>query len=259
MKLSELLQTLDKTAKDYDISKPYIVGGLPRDKAFGAISSIKDIDITTGDKNSFALAMAASRIWSDAHFRAYDDGHSSIDFKNIRLDFSNNFNLPNIEDTLKEMGINNPSDTEKEVYSRDFTINTLLQPMNLELEPFDITGKALEDVKNKVLRTPVDPELTIGYDPRRILRAVKMIMKFDLTPEPALEKALVKFRGGLAEVPTGHIKKQVNQMLDMDSKKALDLLAKYKLLPVIPLSRMMTLELAKNRMVQQLLDGQRMF
>jgi hypothetical protein len=45
-------------------------------------------------------------------------------------------------------------------------------------------------------------------------------------------------------------------MLDMDSKKALDLLIKYKLLPIIPLSRMMTLELAKNHMVQHLLDGQ---
>lgn len=258
MKLSELLKTLDKTANDYDIPTPYIVGGLPRDKAFDAVSTVKDIDVTTGDKNSFALAMAASRIWPDAHFRAYDDGHSSIDFKNIRLDFSNNFNLPEIDKVLKEVGIESPSELEKEMYSRDFTINTLLQPMDLSKEPLDITGKALDDIKNKVLRTPVDPDLTIGHDPRRVLRAIKMIMKFDLTPEPDLEKALVKFRGGLTELPTGHVKKQVNQMLDMDSKRALDLLAKYKLLPIIPLSRMMTLELAKNRMVQQLLDGQEM-
>jgi tRNA nucleotidyltransferase/poly(A) polymerase len=259
MRLSELLQTLDKTAEDYDLSTPYIVGGLPRDKAFDAVSTIKDIDITTGDKDCFALAMSASRVWPDAHFRSYDDGHSSIDFKNIRLDFSNNFNLPNINDVLKDMGIKTPSELEKEMYSRDFTINTLLQPMNLEREPLDITGKALEDIRNKILRTPVDPKYTIGYDPRRILRAVKMIMKFDLTPEPDLEEALVRFRGGLSELPINHIKKQVNQMLDMDSKRALDLLIKYKLLPIIPLSRMMTLELAKNRMVQHLLEGQEMF
>jgi len=255
MKLSELLQTLDKISKDYDISKPYIVGGLPRDKAFNVINSIKDIDITTGDKGSFALAMSASRVWNDASFRSYDDGHSSIDFKNIRLDFSNNFNLPNIEDVLKKMNIKDPSDLEKEIYSRDFTINTLLQPMDLKQEPYDITGKAFKDIKNKVLRTPVDPEFTIGYDPRRILRALKMILKFDLTPKPDLEDALIKFRGSISNLSTNHVKKQINQMLDMDSKKALNLLIKYKLLPIIPLSRMMTLELAKNRMVQNLLDG----
>jgi len=259
MKLSELLTKLEKISKDYDIPDPYIVGGLPRDKAFGVAQNVTDIDITTGDKNSFALAMSASRVWPDAHFRAYDDGHSSIDFKNIRLDFSNNFNLPGIEDVLKKMGIGNPSEVEKEVYSRDFTINTLLQPMNLEREPLDITGKAMEDIKNKVLRTPVDPELTIGYDPRRILRAVKLIIKFNLTPDPKLEEALIKYRGGISEIPTNHVKKQVNQMLDMNSKRALDLLIKYKLLPIVPLSRMMTLELAKNHMVQHLLDGQEMF
>ena len=43
-------------------------------------------------------------------------------------------------------------------------------------------------------------------------------------------------------------------MLKMDSKKAIGLLKKYKLLPMIPLSKMMNEELAKNRMVQFLWD-----
>lgn len=256
MKLSELLNTLDKVAKDYDIAQPFIVGGLPRDKAFGIAYDVEDIDITTGDKDSFALAMAVSRLWPDAHFRSYDDGHSSIDFKNIRLDFSNNFNLPNVNDILKDLVTKEPSDLEREIYSRDFTINTLLQPMDLSKEPLDVTGKALSDIKNKILRTPVDPDVTIGYDPRRILRAVKLMLKFDLVPKPELEESLVKYRGGIAEIPTNQVKKQVNKMLDIDSKKALNLLIKYKLLPIIPLSRMMTLELTKNRMIQHLLDGQ---
>ena len=255
MKLSELLQTLKKIADDYEISEPYIVGGLPRDKMFGAAHSVEDIDITTGDKDSFALAMAASKVWPSAHFRSYDDGHSAITFSNVRADFSNNFNLPNVEDILENIGIKNPSEVEKEIYSRDFTINTLLQPMDLSKEPLDITGKAVSDIKNKVLRTPVDPEFTIGYDSRRILRAVKMIIKFGLKPEKELEEILIKYRGNLNSLPIGHIKKQVNQMLNMDSKKALELLIKYKLLPIIPLSKMMTLELSKNHMVQHLLDG----
>lgn len=255
MKLSELLQAIDRIAKESEISEPYIVGGLPRDKAFGVPRNVKDVDITTGDNGSFALAMAASREWPEAHFRAYDDGHSSIDFKNIRLDFSNNFQLPDIEGVLKKKGIKDPTNIQKELFSRDFTINTLLQPMDMSKPPVDLTGLALKDIEDKVLRTPVDPELTIGHDARRILRAIKLSLQFDLEIDPKLEDAMIKYRGGIKELPMAHVKKQVNQMLELGTKKALDMLAKYKLLPIIPLSRLMTLELAKNRMVQHLLEN----
>jgi len=254
MKLSELLREIGRLAKENEISEPYVVGGLPRDKMFGIPSNVRDVDITTGDNGSFALAMASSREWPDARFRSYNDGHSSIDFKNIRLDFSNNFELPGIEKTLEDKGIKNPSDMHKELYSRDFTINTLLQPMDLDKEPVDYTGLAKKDIENRVLRTPVDPELTIGYDARRILRAVKLSVQFGLAIESELSQAIIKYRGSIKELPMSYVKRQVNQMLNLDAKKALDILAEHKLLPVIPLSRLMTLELAKNRMVQHLLE-----
>jgi poly(A) polymerase len=256
MKLSELLQAIDRMAKEGEMSEPYIVGGLPRDKEFGIPRNVKDVDITTGDNGSFALAMAASREWPDAHFRAYDDGHSSIDFKNIRLDFSNNFQLPGIEEALEKKGIKEPAPIQRELYSRDFTINTLLQPMDMSKPPIDSTGLALSDIKSRTLRTPVDPELTIGHDARRILRAIKLSLQFGLEIDPKLADAMIKYRGGIRELPMAHVKKQVNQMLELNTKKALDMLAKYKLLPIIPLSRLMTTEIAKNRMVQHLLENQ---
>jgi tRNA nucleotidyltransferase (CCA-adding enzyme) len=257
MRISELLATLAQIARDNKISEPYIVGGLPRDKAFGLTHEIKDIDITTGDKDSFALAMSAAKTWPEAHFNTYDDGHSSLRFKNINVDFSNNFKLPGITKYLKDAGLDNPNDLQEEIYSRDFTINTLLQPMDLTKDVLDTTGVGLKDIEKKVLRTPVNPELTIGFDPRRILRALKLALQFDLEIAIDLQKALVKYRGALVELPLNSVKKQVNKMLEMDSKKAIDMLSEYKLLPVLPLSRMMNLELAKNHMIQHLLEGKR--
>lgn len=255
MRISELLNILSQIAKDNEISIPYIVGGLPRDKAFGFIHEIKDIDITTGDKNSFLLAILASKNFPDVNFKIYDDKHSSLNFKNITVDFSNNFRLPRIKEYLKKSGIKNPTDLQEEIYSRDFTINTLLQPMILTEDPLDITGFGLRDIKNKILRTPVNPELTIGYDPRRILRALKLTLKFNLKIANDLEKALIKYRGGLTDISFNSIKKQVNEILKINSRQAIDLLSKYKLLPIIPLSRMLNLELTKNHMVQHLLEG----
>jgi len=255
MLLSELLNTLGDLAKKNGLLEPYVVGGLPRDKLFGVATQVKDVDITTGDKGSFALAMLASKEWPDAQFRSYDDGHSSLDFKNIRLDFSNNFILPGIEAELAKNGMSELTALQKEMFSRDFTINTILQPMDFAKEPIDITNKAFDDTKNKILRTPVNPELTIGYDPRRILRAVRIALKFDLVVDPELKDAIIKYRGGLSTLPLSSIKKQVNQILRMDSQKSMDMLSEYKLLPIIPLSRLMTAEIAKKHMIQNLLEG----
>ena len=250
MRLNELLLRLDKLSKENNISEPYIVGGLPRDKAFNVPTNVKDIDITTGDAGSFSLAMLSSKEWPDAHFKSYEDGHSSLGFKNIRIDFSNNFKIPNIS---KEVG-KELSKLEEELYSRDFTINTLLQPMDLEKKPLDLTKMAFYDIENKILRSPTNPELTIGYDPRRILRAIKLSIKFNLTIEKELGSAIIKYRGNIKDVALNYIKKQMNQMLKINSEKTIHLLSEYKLLPIIPLSKLMTLEIAKNHMVQYLME-----
>jgi len=257
MLLNELLRTLERLAKESDVSAPYIVGGLPRDRLIGVPArAVKDIDVTTGDSGSLALAMAANHEWPDANFKMHDDGHSSLIFKNIQVDFSNNFKVPGITAELKKIGINEPSDIQKELFSRDFTINTLLQPMDLTKDPLDLTGKGIEDIRNKLIRTPINPELTIGYDPRRILRAIKLAIKFNFEIDPELEKALLKYRGSVKSISLNHIKKQINEMLKMNSKKTIDLLSKYKLLPIIPLSKLMQLEIVKNKMVQHILDAQ---
>lgn len=256
MRLEELLSSLSRLAEAGGTSTPYIVGGFPRDRALGLTTAeVKDIDLTTGDDSAFALSMAANREWPTAHFRSYDDGHSSLDFKNIRVDFSNNFVLPGIDAELKRLGIDKPTQLQREVFSRDFTINTLLQPLDLSKEPLDPTGRGLEDAKKKRLATPVNPELTIGYDPRRILRALKLAMKFGLEIDDDLRAAMIKYRGALRNMSLARIRKQVNQMLKMDPKRAILLLSEYKLLPIIPLSKMMAMELARHRMVQHLVDG----
>lgn len=256
MYLNELLSSFKELANENNISTPYIVGGLPRDKIMGfSIKDVKDIDITTGDKGSFALGLIASKKWPNANFRTYDDGHSSLDFDNIRIDFSNHFVIPGIEKELEKLNINNPTEMEKEIYSRDFTINTLLQPMDLAQKPLDITKLGIGDIENKILRTLINPELTIGFDPRRILRAIKLIVKFNLNIEKDLEDTIVEYRGNISKISFNHIKKQINQMLKLDSGKTIKLLSKYKLLPIIPLSKLMQLEISKNHMVQYLLEG----
>jgi len=254
MKLAELLAELKDLAEENNISEPYIVGGLPRDMLLGVPKKIKDIDITTGDEGSYALSIAALNKWPKAKYKDFDDGHASLSFKNIQVDFSNNFIIPNIEEELKKEGLDDPSSLEKEMFSRDFTINAFLQPLDLSKKPIDITGKSYNDLKNGVIRTPVRSELTIGHDPRRILRALKMAIKYDFSIDPELERAIFKNRLKVRNLPENQSKKIINQMLNIDTKGTLNLLSKYKILPLVPLSKLLTKEVAKHHMVQFLLE-----
>ena len=71
---------------------------------------------------------------------------------------------------------------------RDFTINALaLRLPDMELiDPFDGLG----DLAAGRLRTPLDPEISFGDDPLRMLRAARFAARFSLEPDPALIAAV---------------------------------------------------------------------
>ncbi len=66
-----------------------------------------------------------------------------------------------------------PATLEEDAARRDFTVNALLQNLHTG-ERLDPTGKGLQDLKGKVLRTPLDPVATFRDDPLRMLRAVRI-------------------------------------------------------------------------------------
>src|SRR4030042_3921997 len=135
MKLRELLQKLIEVQNRIGASKPYICGGTPRDKFMGRLDNISDLDITTGDKTVDYLSQEFEielRKQYNITRKAMPDGHSTIFVGNLKMDFSSNFNLPGIEDILSQKGITNPSEMQKEMYSRDFTCNSLLLDTSLK-------------------------------------------------------------------------------------------------------------------------------
>lgn len=70
---------------------------------------------------------------------------------------------------------------------RDFTINALFY--NLHTEEIEDHCGGLEDLKNKTLRTPLDPKKTFLDDPLRILRGIRFAAKYNLSIDPAMIEA----------------------------------------------------------------------
>src|SRR5271157_4687300 len=249
MKLDELLSTIESTAADNGINKPLIVGGVPRDRLIGLIdkkSEIRDIDITTGDKDSLKLAVLLNKILDGSRYTTFDDGHASIDYQGIHFDFSSNFVADGVKEELAKKGKQSPTAMELELFSRDFTMNALLETLDFS-SMYDLTGEGIDDIKMKIIRCPINPDITIGVDPRRILRAIRFSVKFGFEIEDSLKTAMLNNHRKIKELAPKFVQDKATEIVLLDKDKGIDMLIEYKLLPLITLSKTLSDILIQER------------
>jgi poly(A) polymerase len=102
-------------------------------------------------------------------------------------------------------------DIVEDLSRRDFTINALaLRLPDMELiDPYDGLG----DLAARRLRTPLDPEVSFGDDPLRMLRAARFKARFSLEPDPALTAAVERMHGRLSIVSAERVRDELDKIL----------------------------------------------
>lgn len=186
IEFSDTEQKLFKLIKEYAISLnakvvPRLAGGFVRDRILGIKSS--DIDIAIENISGLAFAIGLSESLKDhptVHKISANPDKSkhletavltifgfSIDFVHLRTETYSDSRIPIIiAGTPKQ-------DAER----RDITINSIFYNLITD-EIEDFTGRGLEDLKNKVIDTPIDPKITLFDDPLRIIRIFRFKSKF---------------------------------------------------------------------------------
>src|SRR5271168_3226487 len=99
MNINSLLKLTNLLAEKNNISQPYLVGGVPRDRFLGKIKEpkeIKDLDLTTGNVDAVQLGKLVAKSLDVKNYRLYDDGHSSLSINGVMVDFSSHFIIPGI-------------------------------------------------------------------------------------------------------------------------------------------------------------------
>lgn len=171
------------------IGRPcYAVGGCVRDLFLDRPS--KDIDFVTVGSGIELAEIVAKSMGRGAHlsvFRSF--GTAQVKHRDIELEFvgarresyDRNSRKPVVEDgTLEE-----------DLSRRDFTVNALAVSVNTASfgELIDLFG-GLEDMEDKILRTPLDPDVTFSDDPLRMMRAIRFATQLNFTIFPETFEAI---------------------------------------------------------------------
>ena len=254
--------SLDKVYKNIlDISqatltgKPMIVGGIPRDMYLNNLSNT-DVDLTTNNADCprLGITLASSMGYN---FKMFEDGHVSVYTDVGVLDFSGNF----ISEKAVDFAGSEYNEGRKElyeVYSRDFTMNTLHKDL-LSEELVDITGLAIKDLDKKIVRTIVSPEICFEDDLRRLFRAINFSSRLGFS----IDGKIVDYAKNNINLISNEMGKTlrdafvtsiIGESISNDSDKVLGYLLDMGILSLIPLTGSFKEELIKRRMVAKYLD-----
>lgn len=203
----------------------------------GRIDQIADIDITNGDKTIDYLSQEfylELRKQFNVKRTTAQDGHSTIFLGNFKMDFSSNFNVPGIDKLLLQKGIKQPTSMQREMFSRDFTCNALLLAFDLKTLT-DPTHQGFADIKAKMIKTCLAPEITLTSNKNRVIRAVYLAAKLDFDVDPKII-AYVKAHPDTVKISTHKVTiEKLNEAFKRDADKASHLLTQMGLWNYIPI------------------------
>ena len=212
---SKLFQVLKKVVEESNI-ETYLIGGFVRDFLLNKRDS-KDIDIVAIG-SGIDIAKATRKILPNSSkiqiFKNY--GTAMFTWKGIVLEFvgarKESYSPKSRNPFVEEGSLNDDQNR------RDFTINALaisLNPSNFGkiLDPFN----GFNDLKNGILKTPLDPNKTYSDDPLRMLRAIRFSSQLDFTIEKNSLKSIIYNKNRIEIVSRERIVEEMNKIIS--SKK----------------------------------------
>ena len=235
----ELVKLLDKnifhrigeTADELGV-ECYVVGGYVRDLFLERPS--KDIDVVvvgSGIQVAEALGRKLGKGAKVSVFRNF--GTAQVKHRGIEVEFvgarkesySRDSRKPIVEDGTLEDDQNR----------RDFTINALAVCLNTQrygelVDPFD----GVWDMEDRIIRTPLDPDITFSDDPLRMMRCIRFATQLNFYIDDETFQALERNKERIRIISKERIADELNKiMMTPTPSKGFVELSRCGLLPLI--------------------------
>ncbi|MFT7626993.1 MAG: poly(A) polymerase [Ulvibacter sp.] len=229
-----VFKTVSKAASNLDL-KSYVIGGFVRDYIMKR-GDAKDIDIVAVG-NGIDLAQEVSRLLPGkpkvSVFKTYGTAMLKSVGVGVELEFVGARKESYSEESRNpEVESGTLADDQNR---RDFTINALAISLNEAtfgalLDPFN----GMQDIADKIIRTPLDPNITYSDDPLRMMRAIRFASQLDFTIEKKSLDAITKNSNRIKIISEERIVDELHKILASKvPSKGFSLLHKTGLLPYI--------------------------
>ena len=189
----------------------YVIGGYVRDILLNRPSN--DIDVVTVGSGIELAKKTASLINGKKDVKYYGRfGTAMIRMKDKEIEFvgaRRESYEPSSRKPMVEDGT-----LEDDQNRRDFTINALAISLNEDnfgelIDPFN----GVEDLNNKIIRTPLDPDITYSDDPLRMMRAIRFATQLHFTIEEESFNSIKRNAERIKIISMERVNEELNKIL----------------------------------------------
>lgn len=187
----------------------YLVGGSVRDALMGRDVAEIDFDFATSARPDRIAAILEG--WADSVYRIGEAFGTIGAMKDGRSVEITTFRSEIYRDESRKPQVTYSDDIETDLSRRDFTVNAIALELP-SFEPVDPYG-GLQDLENKVLRTPLDPEISFGDDPLRMLRLFRFQATLGFAADVQAIAAVQRMAGRLSIVSAERIRDEFSKLM----------------------------------------------
>lgn len=189
----------------------YAVGGYVRDIFLQRPS--KDIDVVVVGSGIAMAEALGKRLGRGAHVSVFRNfGTAQLKYRGTEVEFVGARKESYTHDSRKP--IVEDGTLEDDQNRRDFTINALAVCLNQDrygelVDPFG----GMDDMKEKTIRTPLDPDITFSDDPLRMMRCIRFATQLNFYIDDDTFESLYRNRERISIISKERIADELNKII----------------------------------------------
>ena len=190
----------------------YVIGGFVRDVILERTHPT-DIDFVCVGSGIELANKVSELVGNDTKVQVFKNfGTAMLRYQGLELEFVGARKESYRSDSRKP--IVEDGTLEDDQNRRDFTINALAIRLNKEhfgelIDPFH----GLKDLENKIIRTPLEPNITYSDDPLRMMRAIRFATQLNFKIEESSIKAIKDNASRLEIISQERITEELNKII----------------------------------------------